>query len=128
MNDELAKETRDVSERRQLKLVIEDKAAILRTLDERILEATPDDGVEDEIQQADTYAEDIQLGILRLTSVLDEESTGTEGSIASRSLSRSPPPAPLSTGITETVTAARPMTEMSLTKVKLPRLTLKKFN
>ena len=41
-------------------------------LDAKILEKTPDEEVEEEIQQSDIFVERIQLTIIRLTKVLGE--------------------------------------------------------
>ena len=136
VDEALTEESTDILKLMQLKQSLEEKATILTTIDEKILEKTPDDEVEEEIQQSDIFAERIQLTIIKLTKVLGEIEKMSDGAIdtstdrrtPSRSTSlapsRSPTPTPRVTPPSETVTA----TVSGTTKVKLPKLSLKKFN
>ena len=136
VDEALTEESTDILKLMQLKQSLEEKVTILTTLDEKILEKTPDEEVEEEIQQSDIFAERIQLTIIKLTKVLGEIEKMSDGAIdtstdrrtPSRSTSlapsRSPTPTPRVTPPSETVTA----TVSGTTKVKLPKLSLKKFN
>ena len=98
VDEALIEENTDILKLMQLKQSLEEKATILTTLDEKILEKSPDEEVEEEIQQSDIFAEGIQLAIIRLTKVLGEIGKMSDGAIDTSTDRRSPsgstPPAP----------------------------------
>ena len=132
-NDTLAETSKDVSKLKQLKLALENKADTLKKLDEEVLEKTPDDELDEEIQQADMFAEDIQLAIVQLSSALEEvETAGSHANggtpTSRRTPSTSPPPAPLEFSVPRVRTDPVTTYGSGTTKVKLPKLSLKRFN
>ena len=74
----------------QLKQSLEEKVTILTTLDEKTLEKTPDEEVEEEIQQSDIFAERIQLTIIKLTKILGEIEKMSGGAIDTSTNRRTP--------------------------------------
>ena len=126
--------TRDISRFRQLKKWLQHKADTLRTLDKEILGKTPDKELEDETQQSDIFAESVQLHVvvMKLAKAL-EEIEGTSDSTTKTASRRSTPPsspthvyhqAPV-LGMAASLATA---TVFSTTRVKLPKLSLRKFD
>ena len=134
---------------KQYKLTLQEKLEILTRLDEEILEAVEEGEVEEEIGHADVFKEKVRMAVFNIDTVIphthtpalhregsatpsptaEHEPATTDsyapGGLARRSASQtSHPPGDLSRG-----SSVSPHSHVvSATKVKLPKLTLKKFN
>ena len=133
IDEELEKDVADVLKLRQLKQSIEEKAAILTTMNAEVLEKAPDEEVEDEIQQADICTEKIQLALLKLTQFFEKIERVGDGVTEPTAVLSVTPSTVTTTGVTPstvTTTGVTPstVTTTGVTKVKLPKLSLKKFN
>ena len=128
---------------KQCKMALEEKRQVVKRCDEEILEQTNEDDLEDEIEQADVFAERVQRAIIDVTNAIAmKESSVTPVTVPSTR--DSPPPVlPPSTSVppstpsptlhtstpsTPTVSSPAHPPSLTTTKVKLPRLTLKRFN
>lgn len=106
----LTAEPVDVAGLPLLKLTLNEKLEVIRTLDAEVIELIEDEeALTNEIQQADTYRESIHSYLLRIEAAL-----GT-------------PAATLSIGRATLPTAGETVTAPTSTTVKLPRLKLKAF-
>ena len=134
---------------KQYKLTLQEKLEILTRLDEEILQAVEEEEVEEEIGHADVFKEKVRMAVFNIDTVIphthtpalhhegsatpsptaEHEPATTDshppGGLARRSASpTSHPPGDLSRG-----SSVSPHSHVvSPTRVKLPKLTLKKFN
>ena len=101
------------------------KLRVLTSLDEDILELTPQDAIDNEIERADQYQEDVQGVLAKLSKSLAPPPAPA---------TTRPPAAPLAVPVTTppaVITPApggRATTAVHATRVKLPRLTLPHFS
>ena len=108
----------DLTRLTQCKLTLEEKLTTVKQLDAEILDLVQEDKLESEIEQADVFAERAQRVIIDANNAIDvREVPATlptvSGMRTSDTLHSSPPPPVIST---------------HSTKVKLPKLSLNKFN
>ena len=133
---------------RQSRQALQAKVDLLAKLDEEIVGLVGDDDLEEEIDQADRYREDIELAIIEIDSVTDDNGTDASHRSATPSESRdtdpgenSPepelPPDPPGHGATSALAdplSTSPSRHLATTEprnvphVKLPKLSLKKFD
>ena len=118
--------TRDVPRLRQLKQSLVHKADTLRTLNEEILENTPDKELEDEIQQSDIFVENIQLAVMKLTKALEEIEGTSDSDTETASRRGTPPSSPThehhQAHALEMAEHLNTAPGFSTTRVKLPKL------
>ena len=100
----------DMTKLRQYKVSLEEKREEIKALDASVLNVIEEERIESEIEQADIYKEKIQLAICGIEAVL--------GGIAS-------PPPPV---ITSPSTSPPPTPTPRLARVRLPKITLRKFD
>ena len=105
----------DTSKLSQLKLSLQEKLEVLRQLDAEILELTDEEGLVDEIEQADLFKEGIYTALVRI-----EKATA----IAATPIAPPTPGTPPTTPRASTETPTEPIER----RVKLPKLSLKSFN
>lgn len=106
----------DLTKLQQCKLALEEKLEIVKQFDVEILNLVQEDKVEAEIEQADVFKEKLQRAIIDADNAIRLRrpvALSTVPAVRTPTLSSSPPPPPVST---------------HSTKVKLPKLSLKKFN
>ena len=125
-------EAADMAKLAYYETTIRAKVDTLLKLDKEIRDATPEDELEAEIEQADLFIEEIKLNLIELEGAINNAKTtpstgGTAGGAPPRSTtpSRSPPPSSSSSSV-----ATEPLPPDSWTPatgVKLPKLTLKHF-
>ena len=95
---------------KQCKAALEEKLDTVKQLDADILDEVDETDVENEIEQADVFKEKVQRAIIDATSAI----TAKEVRVSGHSSIVTPPPPP-----------ALPT---ATTRVKLPKLSLKRFN
>ena len=93
----------------QLKLSLHEKLETLKLLDSEIVELTPEEGLEDEIEQADGYKENVYRALIMIDKVLKPTPS---------------PPTPVADMHAPTASPALPRGN----KVKLPKLSLPHFS
>ena len=138
----------NVSQLKQKRQALVGKTELLTKLDEEILTTIEEDGLEDEVEQADLVRERIELTIINLDSALNEVSLRTHKSpkptnghertteshssppgehTSTRSSTPSDPGSHTNTPIPSR-SPTPPLTGGRSPRVKLPKLSLKKFN
>ncbi len=105
----LAETPVDIDRLSQLKRMLEDKLETLKLLDGEVVEATPEEGIEDEIQQADEYNERLYSSLSKINNALK------------------PPPMHATVRATSRSPEAGAGSQRQA-KVKLPKLSLPHFN
>ena len=109
VDDALAASPTDSDKLAQLKLSLQEKLEILKQLDSGIVDLTPEDGLDGEIEQDDGYKD----GVYRALTLID------------KALNTKPsPPTPAATA---TPTPTAPAVAPYLNKVRLPKLSLPRF-
>ena len=98
----------------QCKLALEEKLEIVKHFDSEILELVSEDKVESEIEQADVFGERVQRAVIDANNAISTQDKSTDPTPASLRV-----PSPRS---------PQPTHSSLATKVKLPKLTLKKFS
>lgn len=109
------------------------KLGVLTPLDAEILELTPDDKIEAEIEHADEYQEHIQRILSKITKTIDRPAPGGDSARGVDS-ARATPPTDSPRSTIETPTRTVPSAggggspPVHGTKVKLPKLSLPRFS
>ena len=114
INTALAASPADEDKLRQLKLSLTDKLQVLKILDDDIVEATPEDELAREIEQADEAREEIHLALTKLERALRPFAPA--------------PPTVVPRTVADPVAAIAPTPAPTSLAVKLPKLTLQPFN
>jgi len=117
-------------------MVLEEKLEIIKCCDGEILEMVKEGEEEDKIEQADVFKEKVQRALIDVTNAIAVKKIPT-ALVPITSTRESPPFTSTSTPHSSTVTptpstSTLPLSTHTLTllttKVKLPKLSLKKFN
>lgn len=106
----LAAATPDNAKLSQLKLSLQEKLETLKRLDDEIVELTPEDGLVEEIEQADSYKEGVYIAMINIEKHLSTP-TATPSPAAETRTTTPPTHPPSKAG-----------------RVKLPKLTLRPFS
>ena len=114
INTALAASPADEDKLRQLKLSLTDKLQVLKILDDDIVDATPEDELAREIEQADEAREEIHLALTKLERALRPFAPA--------------PPTVVPRTVADPVASIAPIPAPSSLAVKLPKLTLQPFN
>lgn len=101
----LAKDDLDIAQLAKIRLSLQEKVSVLKQLDSEVVDLVNEDEVADEIEQADSYMEDVYDTMARLEQLSSKNSNPT------------PPPTP----------PTHPDPPNRENKVRLPKLTIQPF-